>query len=508
MHLPRARATVGTLLCFVALVAVNIRVFRPYYERETSIGSSLWSYRIPRYELGLIPLLNVAAIGSWLFLTNRLRAYRCVRKGEGRWPRSDVAHVIAYLSVNLLVTLLLARHFVPDADDRCQEAYESVLAVVANRWYAVLGSPNGSVPWMTAGCALAGVMVSGLPLALVWIGRTLARRAATTLPLARFRLMVVLVTIGFAGADLAIALTLRRFEDEQKIALQFRVVDAETSLPMRAAFVCLLDPFSYDDSIPPRALTDGDGWGSFDAQFVVRGETNAFMTLAEFDPWGRWLVVSAPGYQTRHVPLAELLGSVAEAADAGLGEVALARGDAVDKSFGDVAGTYAMGGNGFGGWTLQIEADGRFAWEESGCMPPPLREYGHVERRGDELALVPIAHAGNEGSPDMQCRYRIVDWGPRRYVAPVEELEDFCRQVLTPSRPSRSSRCYGFLSSCAERDSPRTGLPQLPANVWARFLRSEISLQNKDGTLRLALDSLARSGRSRVGFLARAGHHK
>jgi hypothetical protein len=83
-------------------------------------------------------------------------------------------------------------------------------------------------------------------------------------------------------------------------------------------------------------------------------------------------------------------------------------------------------------------------------------------------------------------------WGDRLYLSTTDEdeLQDFCGEILTPRRRRRHGDLYGSLLRASDRHKPQTGLPHLPPDVWIRFLASEASLQNEEGSLRLALDSI------------------
>jgi hypothetical protein len=303
--------------------------------------------------------------------------------------------------------------------------------------------------------------------------------------------MTCLVSLGFASAALAIGLTPQPLEDEQEIDLDFQVVDRATGRPIAGAFLCMTDPFFPDPtSTPPRALTDTDGRARLPGRFIVRGERNAFVTQGVFSPWGRWLEISAANHRTRRFPLTEVLGPFADPAGPGLGKVALDTDETPENSFRELAGIFTDGG-GFGGRWFKIEPDGRFAYCSWGCTYE-YREYGYLKRHSREIELVPIPHPGEETYPTMTLRYRTIEWGDRLYlsVADERELQGFCQKALIPNRPWHSLGGYGSYLRESDRDKPQTGLPRLPPEVWVRFLASELSLNNEEGSLRLALDSL------------------
>jgi len=153
-------------------------------------------------------------------------------------------------------------------------------------------------------------------------------------------------------------------------------------------------------------------------------------------------------------------------------------------------------------FTLKIEPDGRFAWSAGGCTWT-AREYGYVKRHGGQIELAPIPHLGKEIHPAMFQKFREIPWGERLYVSIADErwLWEFCRQGLTPKRLSNPRFQDQHDLRRSDGDKPQTGLPQLPAEVWLGFLANEMDLNNEEGCLWLALDSLlARIGRLRPGI--------
>jgi hypothetical protein len=477
---------VGTLLFAIAVVAANCWGFRHFFAVPVYEFGRV-SYRSLPAGVGVLPLVNVATIGTWLFAARRIRS---LLHGRAANPGSYLSGV-TYFSVHFLLLGGLVTLFVPDAIPRVQEVLDAARGFAAEAWEAAFGEPGGAVPWVILDSLILGVSISGPPLLLSGIGQALATRCAATLPRLRFRVMTGLVSLGFASAALAIGLTPRPLEDEQAIDLDFQVVDKASGRPIAGAFLCMTDPFFPDPiSSPPRALTDTDGRARLPGRFVVRGQCNAFVTLGVFSPWGRWLEISAVNHRARRIPLPGVLGPFADPARRGLGKVALERGRTREDSFQDLAGIYTAGG-GFGGRWFKIEPDGRFAFCSWGCTYD-YREYGYLKRHDREIELVAIPHPGEETHPAMTLNYRAIAWGDRLYLSMADErvLRGFCRKALFPNRPSHSEVAYGSCLRQSDDDKPQTGLPRVPPEVWVRFLASELSLNNEEGSLKLAIDSL------------------
>jgi hypothetical protein len=289
--------------------------------------------------------------------------------------------------------------------------------------------------------------------------------------------MTCLVSVNFASAAAAICLAPQPFAHDLDVGLDFQIVEKASGQSMNGAFVRITNPFdSY--SAPACALTDGDGRARLTGLFHCSGEKNAFVKFGVFNPWGRWLEVSAPKCLTVRVPLAQVLG-----ADVALGKthvrpVFLSKGKSPEDSFRKIAGCYSQR-RGMGGEQFRIEPDGRFAWSAGGCTFH-YQAYGYLKRNGESIELVAIANPGRELHPLMSQKFRAVEWGARMYFCAdeVQELQELCRTSLTPSRPCNAGHyCY-----CRDSDAekPLAGLPRLPAKVWATFVLDEIWPRDKD----------------------------
>ena len=278
--------------------------------------------------------------------------------------------------------------------------------------------------------------------------------------------MTGLVSFGFASVAMAIWVSPRPFADGLDVDLDFQIVDNDSRQPIAAAYLRMTDPFDVH-AIPPAALTGPDGRARLTGRFPGTGERSAFLRFGVFSPWGRWLELSAPNFQTVRIPLPQVLGSDVVLADTHNQTVVLTRGKTPENSFRDVAGTYTqrlgMGGSGF-----RIELDGRFAWYVGGCTSD-YQEYGFLKRTGETIEFVTIPSPGNETHPLMTCKFRVVEWGQRLYFSAddARDLEGFCRASLTPNRRGNYSRPR-YARDC-DAGKPKTGLPRLPWKVWVKF---------------------------------------
>ncbi len=192
MRLPRVRFTVGTLLFTVAVVAANCWALRHVTETGTYVGGRI-SYRLLPAGVGALPLVNAALIGTWLFAVRRLRS---LHRGRAASPRSKWSRA-TYFSLHFLVLGGLVSLFMPDVVRIIQDVLDVAMEWAAEGWGAVFGEPGETVPWLLLASLILGVLISGPPLLLSWIGQTLANRCAATLPRPRFRAMACLVSLGF-----------------------------------------------------------------------------------------------------------------------------------------------------------------------------------------------------------------------------------------------------------------------------------------------------------------------
>ena len=179
--------------------------------------------------VGVLPLFNLVVVSTWVCITSTLQA---IRDGRAVKTRSS-AWGIAYFSLQFLIVVGLVGLLMPAKIRGYQKLVRPVTACAAKGWWTAFGEPGWTIPWVIFETLFVGIVVSGPLLLLSWLGQRLTARAATALPRYRFGVLVSLVSLGFASADLAIALTLQPFQDEREVALDFRVVDRMSGHPIR-----------------------------------------------------------------------------------------------------------------------------------------------------------------------------------------------------------------------------------------------------------------------------------
>jgi hypothetical protein len=475
VRLSLVRFTVGTLLFAVAVVAVNCWLF---------LDEEFSKELLP---IGALPLCNVALIGTWLFAKKQLRA---IFRGRAADPRSPLSGV-TFFSLHFLMLGGFVSLLRPDSIDFADDLLRDIQDYAENIWEAVFGEPA----WKGAGFILHYLVpcavLSGPFLLLSWVGQLLATRCAETVPRQRFRVVTGLVSFGFASVALAIGLTPHPFGHSQEVALDFQVVEKGSGLPIVDASIRMSDPFRVG-RIPnsTSASTDASGRARLLERYFVSGERNAFRTVESFQTvtvWGRWLEISAANHRTVRMSLTKALVPSIHPARPTVGRIVLERGQTDASSFQDLAGTYQeLKDVSF----FQVEPDGRFAWYVLGWhLTPGYRPYGYLRRHGREIELDPIPDPRGEMQAAMPHEYRAIEWRHRLYVCADDThvLRRFCRIALIPERLLQPHDMDGIYLRESDRNKPQTGLPRLPLEVWARCLASELSLDDEESGLRLAL---------------------
>ncbi len=466
--------------------------------------------------IACLPLANAGLIGAAAYLSAGARE---PRGGVGEAPRRRPPG-FTFLAIHILALVGLIGLFRPDLL-REDSIYLNVLAMgllklvlkvqrftSANYYYQYRLQIQAGLQILTHVAALSLV-----PAIVGALGGWAARRSARGLPRWRFRAVAAGVSLVFVGAFVAALTVPRPFEEEVDVPLVFRVLDEVSGRPIPGAFVAVTDAFRKEPGPgPARALVGEDGRATVADRFLVTGEQNAFWALGDFETWGRWLEVSAPGYRTVRLPLKDGLGGTADFVPTRRWDVPLARGVTPEGPFRDFAGTYRPAT-----WSpsdrredwLRIEPDGRYALSEEDHVGWKWF-HGRLESDGDEVHFIAFnsplwrrsllrsfryrtwrssprssRYGPSWRSSPRSSRYRWITWGDRRYLCPVQDeaLSELCWIALTPeSQPIEEP--WFLLTRPLDRSRPREGRPRIPASIWARFVLGELSLRNEDGALR------------------------
>ena len=147
MHLPRIHFTLGTLLTAVAVVAVNCWSVRYFYGQvEYSTGQPNVSMPV---GVGVLPLVNVALIGTLPFAARRLRSpfHGRVANPGPSWS------AVAFFSLHVLMLGGIACMFIPDAMLRYMQVFGRWVQPAIRGWAAVIGPTKSPVPWIVFECS-------------------------------------------------------------------------------------------------------------------------------------------------------------------------------------------------------------------------------------------------------------------------------------------------------------------------------------------------------------------
>jgi hypothetical protein len=490
MRRPRIRFTLGTILFAVALMAANCWYLRP--PTDSGDDALMWEYdnflRYSWISRGIPPLVNAVVIGLWLYGTRRFRAWL---HGGSTGDQSPPA-AFTFFGLHLLAIGLFAYWLLPESTAFAENLLDSSWYHVKESWDRTFGDPGGTIVIRLLMYTLFGILVSGPPLLLAWVGKLLATRYAKRVSHGRFRLMTGLVSLNFCGVAVALCVMPRPFEEDTDVTLDVQILDENSGLPLPRAFVRISNPFgkiAEPDLPSPSAFTGPDGHVRLTENVTAQGERNALWTMGQFSPWGRWLEISAPGYRTRRIPLPDVLGPVADSVHPKPGKVVLAQGKTPPDSCRDLAGFYIIG-YGFGGEWIQVEADGRFACSAYSCIYRK-QEFGELARSGDIVEFRPIPHQGEEFSQEMSEPLRVIEWGDRRYLIRSKLTRNrLCRAALTPCLARDPKDDYGDFLRNSDQEKPLHGMPRLTLSDWMAFLRDEVRLTNSEGALRVVLDPL------------------
>lgn len=110
--------------------------------------------------------------------------------------------------------------------------------------------------------------------------------------------------------------------------------------------------------------------------------------------------------------------------------------------------------------------EARFTYESRGAS---ARTYaGTWSEKDERVDLAPSYDEAHEAFPKMPVEWRVVDWGPRRYLVPEGKLIRFCNAINLGDEPRREAPGPALLRA-GDWDKPVTGTPQL-APEWKAFL--------------------------------------
>jgi hypothetical protein len=467
MRFLRVRFGISTLLCVVAVAAMNLAVLKPLFEPDYAYGNADSEGSI--ILAGFLPLISVALIGCLRFVR------RTSQTAFGRRELSRTAPAaFTYFSLHFLALGSLIAAFM-------SEEIEQSLTAMVDQVLCASGVPmdiplpDWGVYWgVLFELLITAFLISAPLLAFSGIGAALAHRYAACVSLRRFRTMAWAVTFCFSAVGLSIAITPRAFDGEVGVTAEYEVVDRDTGQPVVGALVSMTDAFSsrmpWASSF---AITDSDGRACLRGRLPAHGQSNAFRITGMFSSWGQWLTVSAPGCPTTRMALPAVLGSTGLIGNSVFRRIVVAKGHQSQEPLVCVAGIYSLSG-GMGGTSVELLPDGHFVWSSAGCRHYD-RGYGTFTNDGDLIRFHSIPPPGEEAHWLLAEDYRLIKWGDRTYLALAvhQNLVNLCRSAVLPKR-------YSSYVLLRQEDQGRAqfGLPHLPLMIWLKFLGSEMGAMN------------------------------
>ncbi len=255
-----------------------------------------------------------------------------------------------------------------------------------------------------------------------------------------------------------------------------RVVDAEGAKPIgRARVVIDNGNLGSDLGEDSDAVTWPDGLAIVRHRFFAWEEREGRLWSSRMVFQGPWVDVSAEGYQTRKVPLADLI--VPDAPPPGPSHelvIALRRGRTPSLALAELAGDFIFG-NGHIYEHLEIDPAGHYHYQWGGDMrTDEPHDQDRYESRGQcsivdgVLRLVPDGPFSSDLRKSMGNDFVPVHWGTRRYLVPEKERLTFCSEVNQGIRP-QFMRSGPFSLDVAMSQARPKGLPEVPP-AWSALL--------------------------------------
>ncbi len=139
----------------------------------------------------------------------------------------------------------------------------------------------------------------------------------------------------------------------------------------------------------------------------------------------------------------------------------------------DFSGSYYQGDGTGVNMTLDLHSDGTFSFVWTGCVGTYDQKSGHWSVL-DGLIYLDVTEEAAETMPDsLSAIYRPVHWGPRTYLVPADELQDFCNQVNEGSEPRTDSWGRTYLRR-GDWSKSVSGRPELPQSAEPYLLQQPI----------------------------------
>lgn len=135
---------------------------------------------------------------------------------------------------------------------------------------------------------------------------------------------------------------------------------------------------------------------------------------------------------------------------------------------GQPTGRYYFGDGEGVNCTLRLDARGRFEFKWQCCVGACDSNTGPFHFRNGVVILSPRKRNVRRGLSGTPTRFLVVNWGPRRYLVPQEDVRDFCNAVNQGSEP-RTHVWGQYYLRVGDEKKAAGGDPDLPAK-WKPLL--------------------------------------
>lgn len=145
-------------------------------------------------------------------------------------------------------------------------------------------------------------------------------------------------------------------------------------------------------------------------------------------------------------------------------------GHAIKKSKNEWAGTYLAGDHHPTVFALEPEA-GFIVSSSHHTFAPSWINYGRIGINGSSLRIYPELEKENSSAHTMPSEFRLVRWGRQHFLLSTEEFRPFAYAVHARDE----SWIVQYFAKAEDREKPRSGLPNLPAEFLTIMRMAPIS---------------------------------
>ena len=265
------------------------------------------------------------------------------------------------------------------------------------------------------------------------------------------------------------------------VRLQFVVLDDETSLPVKGAAVCLIDPFAYEGGDRDELVTTSDDRGdvTLSRTFDLGEVQNRFKKGHHIRVLGWRVKVTAADYDTSTTPLFEHTGEVIDEQSPKVKDPNIRLHRRNNSKLNDppkcatfvyrnpyMRTSLVVSGDKFNALlSCPKQCSAHIGWFEA--------KYGGITRVNGVLQLTVraqelIRRGNGDGSMWLENNLVPVRWGNRQYLVGKESGMAFCNAVNLGDEPRKSEDGDFFLVQGHEAMAV-TGSPEVPRE-WSEYL--------------------------------------